>query len=395
MPDQTFITLASVARQNWLCAATEAVRERYEALGFDVPTKIRVSVGFPKGRKGRAGHAIGQCWKTVCSRDGHNEIFISPELGDDARICGVIAHELAHAIDNCEHGHKKEFKKIATAIGLTGKMTATTESPEFVHWVGENVTAVIGPYPAGPLTNPAAIAIPAPRKPRAKTLRFVCPDCDYEARVPEKCAEENGAPICPSCHDAMVMPAAKHGDHAGHCHAPARAAALKRSRRLLVTAEVTETVKQRRNRRTGRGWREAPELTHRAYQVARANDAAAVGDALAAKLAAEHSGPGFSAPKWSAAPLRTKRIKAHVATPRLDRSRKAIHRVNSRMAGDYAQWLAARDGIAIPAHGQRVIWKGDRPRAVTYDDVSILIPHWDWSPAPPIEETIPELEMAA
>ena len=37
----------------------------------------------------------------------------------------IQAHELVHAVDDCQHKHGKEFKKLALAIGLAGKMCAT------------------------------------------------------------------------------------------------------------------------------------------------------------------------------------------------------------------------------------------------------------------------------
>jgi hypothetical protein len=56
-------------------------------------------------------------------------------------------------------------------------------------------------------------------------------------------------------------------------------------------------------------------------------------------------------------------------------------------ARDYARWLAARDGVALPDDRWPVIdWakvgKSRRARAVTFRDrngaVTINIPNWDW-----------------
>src|SRR5688572_6260631 len=117
----------SIRRQIWLEAGVEALRVRFADVGYTVPRAVRVSIGWPKGGRKR----IGECWSDTASSDKHHEIFISPQLGERAmgtRILGVLAHELAHAVVGIPAGHKAPFKKCALAIGLTGKMTATTET---------------------------------------------------------------------------------------------------------------------------------------------------------------------------------------------------------------------------------------------------------------------------
>ena len=51
-----------------------------------------------------------------------DQIFISPALGDPVDVLDTLVHELVHAVDNCEHKHGKEIKKIALSIGLEGPM---------------------------------------------------------------------------------------------------------------------------------------------------------------------------------------------------------------------------------------------------------------------------------
>lgn len=180
----------SLLRQAWLEAATAALRSRFASAGYSVPDALRVSCGFPKGSHGRA-KAIGQCWATEASSDSHNEIFISPELGDAVRIFGVIAHELAHAAVGVDKGHKRPFKQCAVAVGLCGKMTATDETPEFQAWASGEI-ARIGAYPGGTLISIGR------KKQTTRLLKCVCPDCDYTARVTRKWVESAGAPICPA-----------------------------------------------------------------------------------------------------------------------------------------------------------------------------------------------------
>src|SRR5215468_5857944 len=82
----------SLERQQWLEHAVEALRTRFAEVGYTVPEKIRVSIGWPK-RAASCG-AIGECWSTVASSDGHTEVFISPQLTEGGRILDVLAHEL-------------------------------------------------------------------------------------------------------------------------------------------------------------------------------------------------------------------------------------------------------------------------------------------------------------
>lgn len=183
--------MSSLARQKWLEAAVAALRKRFARAGYTVPESVRVSVGFPKGSHGRA-KAIGQCWAREASSDSHNEIFISPELGganNGARIMGVLAHELAHATVGVEAGHKAAFKQCAEAVGLTGKMTATTETDEFNEWASAVIERV-GEYPAGAMTGQAR------KKQGTRLLKCECEDCGYTVRITRKWLDV-AVPSCP------------------------------------------------------------------------------------------------------------------------------------------------------------------------------------------------------
>ena len=103
-------------RETWLQGAVEAVRPLFAAQGYELPA-CHVSCGFPSSGV-RSGH-IGQCHPSSSSRDGRNQIFISPVLHDAFDVLDTLVHELVHAVDDCQHKHGKEFRKIAVRIGLT------------------------------------------------------------------------------------------------------------------------------------------------------------------------------------------------------------------------------------------------------------------------------------
>jgi hypothetical protein len=177
----------SLERQQWLERAVEALRTRFADAGYTTPQKIRVSIGWPK-RAASCG-AIGECWATEASSDRHNELFVSPELTEGARILDVLAHEMVHATVGTGAGHRKPFKQCALTIGLQGPMRATTASPEFTAWT---VTLMqrIGSYPAGFLTD-------SPKQ-KTRMLKCECLTCGYTVRITRKWLTLAGPPICPT-----------------------------------------------------------------------------------------------------------------------------------------------------------------------------------------------------
>jgi hypothetical protein len=123
------------------------------------------------------------------SSDQHAELFISPELQEGARIAGVLTHELVHATVGTDAGHRKPFKQCALKVGLQGRMTATTETPEFVAWA-EALFERIGPYPAGFLTDTP--------KQGTRLVKCQCRTCGYIARVSRMWLVSSGTPACPT-----------------------------------------------------------------------------------------------------------------------------------------------------------------------------------------------------
>ena len=107
---------------------------------------------------------------------------------------GTLAHELVHATGR--HGHGSHFAKLARAIGLEGKMTATTEGEAFKQAVAPILEAV-GPYPHAELSKKART------KQGTRLIKLQCPTCPYTVRITRKWLDEVGAPACPSHGDDM------------------------------------------------------------------------------------------------------------------------------------------------------------------------------------------------
>jgi hypothetical protein len=153
-----------------------------EKHGGKRPDSWRVSVGFPKGSRGGAQHAIGQCFPSEMSATKTREMFISPTLKAEGPggAVATLAHELIHAALPPTVGHKAAFKTIAVAIGLTGKMTATVGGEALVNEINVWIRK-LGEYPHGVLT-PAANA----KKPGSRLLKLECPGCGYVLRTTAK-----------------------------------------------------------------------------------------------------------------------------------------------------------------------------------------------------------------
>jgi len=138
----------------WLNKLSTRLNPLFEKAGFEIPDDVRIHCGWTSNGAGRnsAKHVVlGECFNRASSVDGVNEIFISPVKADSLRVADVLVHELCHAIDNNVSGHGAGFRKIATGVGLTGKMTQTVASPELEEQLKE-IISDIGEYPQSEIT---------------------------------------------------------------------------------------------------------------------------------------------------------------------------------------------------------------------------------------------------
>ena len=182
-------------RESWLTEAIDNILP-WVLAGADVetPTRVRVSVGWPGG-KGKKGNTIGQCWHKSASSDDTWEIFVSPKLDDTVQILSVLTHELCHVADQNENGHTGRFKTLATAVGLTGKMTETNAGEELTERL-EVLSEELGPFPHAAL----AATVGSGSTTHKQTTRMLklqalgC--CDYTVRTTRKWIDE-GLPSCP------------------------------------------------------------------------------------------------------------------------------------------------------------------------------------------------------
>ena len=182
-------------REAWLTAATKALRPLFREAGNDAyPKKLQVSCGWPGGG---TRSRIGECWSQTCSANGATEIFISPVVAKPVEVLDILVHELVHGIVGVEHGHKAPFRRLAVAVGLTGKMTATVAGPELKVRL-KALAKELGSYPHSELSR-------GDRKPQpTRMIKCECDDCGYICRTTRSWLDAAGPPICPSCEIKMI-----------------------------------------------------------------------------------------------------------------------------------------------------------------------------------------------
>ena len=174
-------------RESWLLAAVDLLRPVFLAKSHVIPTDVMVSCGFAS--TGTRSHHIGQCWSKRSSTNGQNQIFISPALHEPVEVLDTLVHELVHAVDDCEHKHGKEFKKIALSLGMNGPMRSAGAGPELKEKL-KDLAQKLGTYPHGKLQVAHRKAVSRARA-RAK-----CPECGFQVPMYRKFLAY-GPPLCP------------------------------------------------------------------------------------------------------------------------------------------------------------------------------------------------------
>lgn len=177
-------------REEWLTESVKAMAFLLEQNGTQLPEKWAISVGFPKGGFKNLP-AIGECWDPEVSPDGVTNMFISPILSDRIQILATTLHEMIHAAVGLKEKHAGEFRRVARAVGLKGKLTATyAEDGTDLHQTLSKIDMSLGDYPGTPM---------APRKTPKKQgwflVKLVSPnDPTYKFTIAPRLIEEFGMP---------------------------------------------------------------------------------------------------------------------------------------------------------------------------------------------------------
>ena len=176
-----------VNREGWLEAAVTEVSALFD---FELPP-VRVAAGWPsRGGTSLKKRVLGECWKPGVAEDGVSQIFLNPMMDDPIQILGTLTHELIHAWDKGEHGHRGAFVQAAKEVGLLKPWTSTSVGPDLLPLL-QSISEKLGDYPHSKLT-PSIQRAPQ----STRMLKLECPCCGYIARTTQKWVE-TGLPTCP------------------------------------------------------------------------------------------------------------------------------------------------------------------------------------------------------
>lgn len=187
------------AREVWLAKAVAEMQKTVFGTEHKIPKNLRVACGWPsQGGLAKQKRRIGEAWASVASQDKHFEIFVSPYLSDQLVVLATLAHELVHVTVGIECGHKGAFVKLARAIGLEGKMTATTAG-EALQKKLKAIVKRLGKYPHGSLQGMTS----GRKKQGTRMVKAECGGCGYTVRASMKWILL-AVPTCPNpecdCH---------------------------------------------------------------------------------------------------------------------------------------------------------------------------------------------------
>ena len=185
-------------REDWLMKMIDLLRPDFEHVGSPLPEKIRVSCGFPsKSALANKARRIGECWGVESSEDKSFQVFISPLLKEGVEVSGTLVHELVHTAVGIDCKHRGPFPRVAKAIGLEGKMTATVPGEALIVRLKELI-GQLGPYPHARL-----VASNRPKTQTTRMLKVTCKECGCVVRMTRKWLDEAGLPTC-GCGGEMI-----------------------------------------------------------------------------------------------------------------------------------------------------------------------------------------------
>lgn len=191
-----------LTREDYLSRAAELIYQEIIAPVAVVKETERwlVSCGFPsRNALSNYRRRVGECWPAEASGDGKTRhIFITPLLtelvdGYGDGVLPTLTHELVHVVST-EKGHRGEFRRIALAIGLEGKMTASVAGNELC----QKLNAIVGQLGEYPHVSLEAVGRERKQSTRMiKVMATKCTECEYVARTTRVWLNEFGPPKCP------------------------------------------------------------------------------------------------------------------------------------------------------------------------------------------------------
>jgi hypothetical protein len=184
-------------REEWLVAAYKMLSPRFKEHG-KLPEKVHILASWPYGTK----KAVGQCFAKTWTKDESTYITISPEIEGEVEVLAILIHEMIHAAIGLKEKHGPVFKKVATALGLEGKMRATVAGELLKKDLAEEAKE-LGKYPHSVMV-PHKTEKPK-REGRKNPTKMVSPENDnYIIYISIQRLDAFGPPLCPFSKKPMV-----------------------------------------------------------------------------------------------------------------------------------------------------------------------------------------------
>ena len=187
--DEVKATKKIDTREQWLNRAKDGmIKTVFKQAGYkeeDFP-QIRITCAPIGSRKTKT---IGQCYNNSLSADYTFEIVISSEIDTPEETIAILAHEIIHALVGLEAQHGPKFRKVALAIGLEGKMSATVAGEAFKQ-ATQALLVKLGEYPH------ASMKRGEKKKQTTRMVKLECGDCGFICRASRSAIEASGEPTC-------------------------------------------------------------------------------------------------------------------------------------------------------------------------------------------------------
>lgn len=189
-----------LTREEWLQQMVDYFKADFRAAGFPIDDKkIRVGVGFPSRRGTVNSHrTIGQAFSKVNSSDGTYEVICSITISDSVEVAATLIHELCHiALDGylrqsmIQHGHRKNFRRLALKIGLCSQMRATQAGEKLIETI-QTLVSLTGEYPH------SSLKVEQKGRSRNRMIKCECKNDGYTIRLSRLWLQRKH-PICPIC----------------------------------------------------------------------------------------------------------------------------------------------------------------------------------------------------
>ena len=186
-------------REAWLAEALSGLRVYFKECGYEVP-EARASVGF--GSQGRRAKADVQSFSAEASDTRHVEMFTRPENADPGIVLAKLAEELVSVVASPDAGRGRGYRRIAIAVGFTGRMMAPIPSPRLQERLNARVRE-LGPFDHSPL-DAEWEAINKSKPQTTRLMSGACAVCGYRAWTTRLWLSRAGAPKCP-IHQSLEM----------------------------------------------------------------------------------------------------------------------------------------------------------------------------------------------